>query len=211
MSNYEKQAYMARELFLNYRQETMIEKFQLRNDEEYLYIELLDGKYRISRKSGAVEAQGRESYAVCLDYQAVMTLYDVLCRSEKRPYLSGEWCPLASLQATGSSPSADRFTARYAAEFSGKAAELEAACRRLGGEKQSVPASADVCYKIWLFPFFPAVFQFWDGDEEFAPKIMILWDRKSLDFMHFETLYYAMMILMERLHFYLSIVDKELH
>lgn len=199
MSNYEKQVYMARELFLNYRQETMIEKFRLRYDGEYLYMKLLDRNYRILRKSGAVEVQEQKDFKVCLDYQAVMTLYDVLCCSKECPALSGEWCPLASLQVTHSSPSADGFTARYAAGFSGKTAELAEACRRLGGEKQSVPASADVCYKIWLFPFFPVIFQFWDGDEEFAPKIMILWDKKSLDFMHFETLYYVMMHLMERL------------
>ena len=35
--------------------------------------------------------------------------------------------------------------------------------------------------------------------EEFAPKIMILWDRKALDFMHFETLYYVIGLLLQRL------------
>ena len=47
---------------------------------------------------------------------------------------------------------------------------------------------------IALFPF-----QFWEGDEEFAPKIMILWYKKALDFMHFETLYYVIGLLLQRL------------
>lgn len=210
-SNYEKQVYRAREIFLAYRQDTMIRKFQLEHDEEYLYMKLLDQEYRISRKNGEVERQENGQTAVCLDYQVVMTLYDVLCCSGEHPELSGEWCPLASLQVTQSSPRASRFTARYAAEFSGKVRELEEACGKLGGERQSVPASADVCYKIQIFPFFPVIFQFWDGDEEFAPKIMILWDQKSLDFMHFETLYYVMLHFLDRLHFSISIVDNKFH
>ena len=210
-SNYEKQVYMARELFLNYGQEAMIRRFQLKYDEEYLYMKLLDQEYRISRKNGEVEQQEKGRTAVCLDFQVVMTLYDVLCCSKECAVLSGEWCSLASLQATQSSPTASRFTARYAEKFSGRVRELEEACRRLGGEKQSVPASADVCYKIWLLPFFPVIFQFWDGDEEFAPKIMILWDKKSLDFMHFETLYYVMLHLLERIDFSISNVDNKFH
>ena len=70
---------------------------------------------------------------------------------------------------------------------------------RLGGIRQSVPASADACYEIPLFSFFPVLFQFWDGYEEFPPKITILWDKNSLQFMHFETLYYAMNHLLERI------------
>lgn len=198
-SNYEKQVYMAREIFLKYDQKPMIAKFQLEHDGEYLYLKLLDRNYRVSRKSGEIEMQEQDVFTPCLDYQVVMTVYDVLCHSKRRPALAGDWCPLASLQVTHSSPSADRYTAHYAEAFSGKIKELDRACGRLGGERQSIPASADACYKIWLFPFFPVIFQFWDGDEEFAPKIMLLWDTNSLEFMHFETLYYVMMHFMERL------------
>ena len=190
---------MARTIFLKYEQENMIDKFQLEHDGEYLYLRLLDRTYRISRTSGEVEVQQQDIFTLCLDYQVVMTIYDILCYSKERPALAGEECPLASLQVTHSSPSAERFTARYAAAFSGKSRELDQACRELGGERQAVPASADVCYKIWLFPFFPVIFQFWDGDEEFAPKIMLLWDKNSLAFMHFETLYYVMLHFLERL------------
>lgn len=211
-SNYEKQAYGARSLFLNYSQETMIDKFQLEHDREYLYLKLLDRNYRISRESGAVEIQEQGKASLCLDYRVVMTIYDVLCCSKEQPVLSGAWCPLASLQVTHSSPPADRYTARYAAAFSGKTEELRKVCRKLGGERQAVPASADVCFKIPLLPFFPVIFQFWDGDEEFAPKIMLLWDEHSLDFMHFETLYYVMLHFLERLQeIVCSGVDKNFY
>ena len=42
---------------------------------------------------------------------------------------------------------------------------LAQACLALGGEPQPVPKSADVCSKIPILPFFPVIFQFWEGDE----------------------------------------------
>lgn len=198
-SNYEKQVLLARELFLKYDQEKMKEKFHLQSDEGYLYLPFLDESYRISRQDGRIEKQSSGDYAVCMDYNVVMTIYDILCCSREHPVLSGEWCRLSSLQVTGSSPSTELVTGRYAKKFSGRAKQLRQACEALHGEFRSVPASADACYQIPLFPFFSVILQFWDGDEEFAPRIVILWDKNALQFLHFETLYYAMGHLLERL------------
>ncbi len=208
-SNYEKQVLRARTLFLQYDQDVMINKLRLKADAEYLYLTLLDRTYRIERKSGKVEVRKQAGFTVCLDYQVVMILYDILCHSKERPVLSGTWRGLSSLQITHSSPPADRFTAPFGRVFSGKIQKLDAACKELKGKKLSTPASADVCYQIPLFSFYPVIFQFWDGDEEFPPKIMLLWDEHSLDFLNFETLYYVMGHLLERLK--KSVVDKDFH
>ena len=186
--NYEKQVYLARDLFLKYNQDEMIRKFDLVSDDQFLYIELLQQSCRISRNTGVVEQSDLDGIWIpCENYELVMTIYDVLCCSAAKPELSGEWGPLYGLQATMSSPSPDKIFAGYAETFNGQTEALARACLALGGEMQSVPKSADICSKIPVFPFFPVIFQFWEGDEEFAPKIMILWDRKALDFMHFET------------------------
>ena len=198
-SNYEKQAVLARERFLKYDQEPIIEKFQLQAEDTRFYLPFLDEQYRIDRKDGKIWKKEENGYRLCLEYEVVMTIYDMLCYSGERPALSGRWCRLASLQATNSSPSAEKFSGKYAGKFSGKVKLLRDACEALGGERQAVPASADVCYKLPLFPFFPVIFQFWDGDEEFDPRIVILWDQNSLRFLHFETLYYAMGVLLKRL------------
>lgn len=205
-SNYEKQAIQARELFLNYDQEQMIEKFHLQAEETYLYLPFLDGMYRIGRRDGKIWKREKTTYVLCKEYEVVMTIYDILCYSGERPALAGQWRRLASLQVTHSSPSAEVFSGGYAKKFSGKLPALRDACEILGGEFQSVPASADACYKIPLFPFFPVIFQFWDGDEEFEPRIVILWDKNSLQFLHFETLYYAMRCLLKRLEVLLKIL-----
>lgn len=199
-SNYEKQVYIARELFLNYDQQEMIKKFQLKSDENYLYLNMLDRFYRISRTDGSIfGTEDGDSYRECLDYQVVMTIYDVLCYSGKLPTLAQEWCPLYSLQVTMSSPNDTTFTGKYAQAFSGKVPQLQEACRKIGGEMPKVRAGADVCWQFDFFDFFPIQMRFWDGDEEFAPKVQLLWDKNTLDFMHFETVYYAMGHLMERL------------
>ena len=38
--------------------------------------------------------------------------------------------------------------------------------------------------------FFPVLLQFWEGDDEFPPKLMLLWDKNAMDFLHFETTFY---------------------
>lgn len=200
--NYDKQALMAKELFLNYDQKEIIEKLQLEHDDFYIYLTMLGKQYRISRQDGTVEVKNRDVYSLDLGesihFNIVMTIYDMLCYSKQTPVLAKEWCPLAMLQIT-STPSADVFTKKYAEAFSGKTEELWNACETIGGRKPEIMAGADVCWEFDLFPFFPIQFRFWDKDEEFPPQIKLLWDKNSLDFMHFETLYYAMGILLDTL------------
>ena len=51
-------------------------------------------------------------------------------------------------------------------------------------------AGADLTFEMPVLPDFSVLLQFWDGDEEFPPKILLLWDKVSLSYLHFETTYY---------------------
>ena len=209
--NYDKQVFIAREIFLKFDQNELIEKFQLERDENYLYLQLLDRLCRIERKTGiievsravlpskseALEIKTEAKYEECLDYNIVMTIYDVLCYPKETPVLKGEWCPLANLQVTMSSPSADLFTQKYADAFSGKIPQLWNACEALGGRRPEIMAGADVCWEFDVFPFFPVQLRYWDQDEEFPAQIRLLWDKNALKFMHFETLYYVVHVLLD--------------
>ena len=203
-NNYEKQVYISRELFMKYDQQVMLKRLPLEYDETYIYLTMLDARLRISRASGIVEIRNEEDYAVCIDFSIVMTVYDILCYSETIPALSGMWCPLSSFQVTSSSPDSDVFTIKYARAFSGKIQELKEACRKIGGTEPAVSAHADVCWQFDIFSFFPIQFRYWDGDDEFEPRIQLLWDKNSLKFMHFETMYYALGVLMQRLETLIS-------
>lgn len=200
--NYEIQAEAARKLFLTYDQEEMAEKFNLQMDGAYLYLEFVSQMFRIARDTGRVEywQENKEGgYVPCRSFEAVMTIYDMLCYSKERPALSGEWCALHALQVTMSSPSADRFTGKYAESFMGKTETLNMILEKLGGRALSVRAGADVYCQIPLFSFFSVHFRFWEADEEFPARIQLLWDKNSLSFLHFETLYYAQGYLLERI------------
>ena len=160
MDNYEKQVYTGRELFLKYNQDKLIEKYGLKHDEEYLYLKYIETEYRINRRNGAIE------------------------------YATGEEWTDCRFVTAGSSPSTDPFVEKYARAFSGKVEEVKQACICLGGKQTKRLAGADLTFEMPVLPEFSVLFQFWDGDEEFPPKILLLWDKVSLSYLHFETTYY---------------------
>ena len=79
---------------------------------------------------------------------------------------------------------------KYAKAFSGKVEEVKQACTCLGGKQTERLAGADLTFEMPVLPGFSVLLQFWDGDEEFLPKILLLWDKVSLSYLHFETTYY---------------------
>ena len=50
-----------------------------------------------------------------------------------------------------------------------------------------------------MFDGFDAVFQFWEGDEEFPPSVRFLWDENTPDYLKFETTFYVMGCFLELL------------
>jgi len=51
---------------------------------------------------------------------------------------------------------------------------FKSVAQRLGGEVLDL---ADVAYKVWAFPKVPIYYLFWEGDQEFEPRLSILFDR----------------------------------
>lgn len=224
-SNYEiMKCRMAGE-FLKYSQEEMIRKFSLKNDPDYLYIRFLSRRYRIGRRDGRAEREMGQRHADAnnntamtiqryeeadhneamttqryeeADYNEAMTIYDVLCCSKPFCRLSGEFVNMRSLSSVqGSSAISDSgFFDRAIAPFDGKDAALSYACEKLCGVKSG---RGDVSYQIPMFSFFPVIFQFWNSDEEFPPVLQLLMDRNALQYMHYETIWFAVSHLLNRL------------
>lgn len=197
--NYEKQVYLGREWFLKYDQDALIRKYKLKHDKEYLYLKYLGTEYRINRRNGAVAYEKKEEWLDCEVYTTVMTIYDFLCGSEEKtlPPLTGQWQPVGAFIKTGSSPSAAVFAKKYEKAFAGRVEAVRQACLCLGGKLQNRLAGADLTIEIPVISDFSVLFQFWDVDEEFPPKILLLWDKASLSYLHFETTYYLQGDLLE--------------
>lgn len=200
MDNYRLQAEQAKKLFLRYDQEKLMGKFRLEADSKWIYLCYLHTPFRIDRTDGHLEQQTPDGWQECLDYDTVMTVYDLLCypKGDSLPELSGQWCAVGTFIVTGITET-EGFTRKYARLFNGHVDALKAACEALGGVLQPTMAGADVTCRIPVTPFFSVLLQFWEGDEEFLPKLLILWDRNADQFLHFETTFYLQGDLLQRL------------
>lgn len=198
-SNYEKMKNDMAKVFLKYNRETMIRKFDLSYDENFLYLVCLNRDYRISYLTGQVEWSEDDFGTVkSADYNETMTIYDILCNSVEHCQLAHEWVNVKSLPSVlGGNLARGGDFFQYAADyFVGKTKELENACKALGGKKLE---KGDVAYELALFPFLPVVVRFWESDEEFPASLQILTDKNMLDYMHYETVMFALSHLMSRL------------
>ncbi len=195
ISNYEKSQDAAARAFLRYDQSAMIRKFDLSHDADALYITFVDRPHRVDRHTGLVTVVSTGEKA---DFNAAMSIYDLLCDSQPLCHLSHEWVNVASLSAIQGgtlAKSGDLFLIS-AADFTGQTAALDRACRALHGIPQP---KGDVAYQLALFPFLPVLLRFWDADEDFPASLQVLLDKNTLDFIHYETLMYALSHLMRRL------------
>ena len=151
LSNYEIMRNQMRSEFIKYDQTMMIQKYSLKNDSEYLYLDFVLRHYRINRKNGIAEWSDDcfRNY-VEADYNESMTIHDVLCYGKNTSGLSGKYCSLNMLKGTvkSSTPGNNMFQ-RAADYFNGKVKELEAVCELMG---ERVDLKGDVAIK--LYPLF---------------------------------------------------------
>lgn len=196
-SNYDMMAEQVRELFLQYDQQIMIDKFNLRYDAEYLYPVFLGTEYRLNRRNGKVTYL-TESGEQLAGYNEVMSIFDMLCYSGNRTVsLSGSWESMGNLSGMkGGTHKEGGVLSGTADFFSGKTKQLAAACAALGGKPGE---KGDVSFIIPVFDFFPVYFQFWEADEEFPAQISFFMDRNALQFVHYETLWFMLSFMTGRL------------
>ncbi len=57
----------------------------------------------------------------------------------------------------------------------------------------------DVAYKLNLFSFLSIILRFWEADEDFPPTMQILVDKNVVDYMHYETLMFAITHMFDRI------------
>ena len=192
-SNYDLAREQARQLFTTYDIGPMVQKYGLRQDDAYTYILFLGITYRICRHTGQVQ---REDGTVA-GYEESLTIYDVLCYAKKEASLCGEFCSVMQLDgiAKSSNPGGFLFSS-FCRRLEGRSQALRRACETLGGIPYPI---GEVAYQLPLFDFLPIVVQFWDADEDFPGQLMIKWDRNILQYMHFETTFYATGCLLQRI------------
>ena len=200
LNNYDKTKISMAHVFLQYDQATMIHKYSLDYNSDWLYVTFINRTYRINRKTGSVQWSDNDFEIVHeANHNEAMTIYDVLCYSKDRCHLSHEFVNINSLSSvrTGNLSPNRGFFQNTADFFNGKTVELRNACISLSGKELE---KGDVAFKLNLFPFLPIIIRFWEADDEFPASLQILADRNTLDYMHYETLMFALTHLFSRLN-----------
>lgn len=207
-SNYEQMRDRMRVEFLKYDQEKMIQKYSLKFDGEYLYLDFVGRLYRVNRRNGIVEwSEDHFSTVAEGDYNESMTIYDVLCYAREDCSLSGRYCSLNMLKGTvrSAAPGGNLFQ-KSADAFCGKTRELEAACISLG---EKTEWKGDVAVKMYPFTFLPVILQYWDGDDEFPASLKFMFDEHILEYMHYETIFFMISHILKRIKEIMGICSQE--
>ena len=191
VNNYLIQASQAKERFLTYDQQKLIAKFQLEWDADYIYVNLLWRKYRIQRTTGNMEYRWDETWADGNSYDEVMTILDLLCDSRDDRCLSGKLSSMASFGRIFYRSSYDDKPDPTAQWIQDNLETFRNTCAQYG-----TPISgSDFGFVFTLFDGLKLGFHFWEGDEEFAPRLRFLWDENALQYLRFETMHMAVSLL----------------
>lgn len=194
--NYAIQAQDAKNRFLTYDQNKIIEKFRLAFDEDYLYPVMLGSTYRLCRKTGDLQRREGESWVDGNSFGQVMTLLDMLCDAKEHRFLSGRYKQQQHFGLMFHQNFAEDTKNPLALAFDEDEAALRRACSELGA--RDFPGGDYGCM-IELFDGLCIGLLFWHGDEEFAPRLRWFWDENALQWIRYETMYYAVGLLQQQL------------
>ena len=193
VDNYAIQVERARALFLTYDQPAMCARLGLPMTPDAIPIRFLGEMHLVRRSDGMVLGPDGSPAS----FGAAMAIYDALARTNT-PRLSGTFVPTSALHGIhGTHAVHESLHSPAAQRFAGKTAALEQALLSLGGRPWDGPG--DVAYTLDVFDFFPVCLRFWDADEEFPASLQFLWDANALDYLYYETLWYVMDALLDRL------------
>lgn len=194
--NYQIQALQAKKRFLTYDQTALIQKLRLEADEAYLYIPIISSLYRICRRSGDMERRTGSGWVDANSHAEVMTLLDLICDSREDRHLSGHWKSMEEFGLTFHRNLLEGHRDPWADRFESDPEAFRRACTALGG----IPfPQGDIAYSLELFDKLPVLVQLWFSEEDFPAGLRFLWDANTLQYIKYETMWFAKGLLLERL------------
>lgn len=194
--NYLIQAQRAKDYFLTYDHQALARKLGVPLDGGYLFVTFLHSPYRICLATGDLERQTPAGWVPADSYEETMTLLDLVCDSRDDRSLTGRWKTMESFGHAFHRSLLEEQRNPVAQRFDEYPEGLRRACQALGGR---VLPGCDIGYAIALFDGLEIGLQFWHGDEEFLPRIRFLWDENANQYLRYETMYFAVRLLLTRL------------
>lgn len=195
-NNYALQAAQARAHFLEYDPAALAKKLGAQLDEAFLTVPLLGSPHRISLKTGEIAWLWKGAWLPADSHEEVMTLLDLVCDSRESRSLSGRWKGMSSFGMQFHQGLLEEQRDETAEAIQHDPESFCRACEALGGVKVG---SCDLGYALELFDGLKIAVQFWYGDDEFYPRLRYLWDENALQYLRYETMFYAVSVLWDRL------------
>lgn len=187
--NYALSLEAARRHFLSYDPGTLARRPGVGQQGPWLTTRFLGAEARIHGQTGKIFLS-RDGFESCweADFSEALSVYDWLCDRKPDAAPSGEFCPVGSLPGvyvggSGLSMTGGTLPQRIDRDPQG----FQTACTALG----AVPvAMGDLGLRLYVFPDLPMLVKFYHGDEDFPPSLTLLWDKNTLRFVRYETVYY---------------------
>ena len=194
--NYKLQAAQAKKLFLTYDQQELIRRCGLAHDGDYFYFVFLASAYRLNRHDGDLRRLQDGHWVDGNSFGEAMTVLDWLCDSREDRCVTGRWVSIVSLGHGFHTQLREEEEDPYARCFDRDPEGFADACRAMGG----IPGpGGDVSFSIELVDGLRILVQLWHGDEEFAPRLRLLWDENTTRYIRYETAWYAASLLLRRI------------
>lgn len=182
-SNYEKQSEDWRQKFLTMDQEDICRRLpEIRKTREKLLLWHYGREFAVDRGDGTIQCVSDEE---TVDVMPRLNIYTLFWYARKDAVQTGKWVPFRELK--DASPFTKAFQQGIleplAATFSGQEALLEAAVKKLRGERISASG-----FQLSAFSCIPVRLNFWDADDEFPAQANLLFDSSATGFDHVESI-----------------------
>ena len=193
--NYAITAARVRQLFAEYDQQALARKVGAELDGEYFYVDFLSERYRIHRLTGDISRFHGDAWVEANSFGEVLTLMDLICDSREDRHPTGNW---RNMRDFGHGFHQQLLEQRdpWAERFQEQLEMFAKACEALGGEKYPL---GDVAYALPVFGDLRVLIQLWFGDEEFPAQLRYLWDENALQYLKYETMFYAVPLVLKRI------------
>lgn len=193
--NYAITAARVRQLFAEYDQQALERKVGAKLDGEYFYVDFLSERYRIHRLTGDISRFHGDAWVEANSFGEVLTLMDLICDSREDRHPTGNW---RNMRDFGHGFHQQLLEQRdpWAERFQEQPEMFAKACEALGGEKYPL---GDVAYALPVFGDLRVLIQLWFGDEEFPAQLRYLWDENALQYLKYETMFYAVPLVLKRI------------
>lgn len=192
MNNYDRMLLAARQRFLEYDPEILGQKPGVTDLASELATYFFGQQTIIRKADGQILLDGRTA-----DFGEGLSVLDWLCDRKPDAAASMEFCPIGSLPGIyvgGGNLSMDM--PKLARTIHENPDGFRDACMKMGAEHQEM---GDLGFRLRIFPDLPMCLKFYFADDEFPPQLTLLWDRNTMHFVRYETIYYIAGCLHKRL------------